>query len=90
MGPKTAGLRKVYFLKSTGNVGDVVDITEYIIGGDFNMNPKQSERRPNEVPRREVLHFIESVLGIEPGLVRSVIIEEGYIEVDLVTLRIVD
>lgn len=87
---KTVGPGKVYFLKSAGNVGDAVDITEYIMGGDFNMNPNQNERRPNEVPRREVLHFIESVLGIEPGLVRSITIAADHIVVDLVTLRIVD
>lgn len=87
MGPKIVGPGKVYFLKSTGNVGDAVDITEYIVGGDFNMDEND---RPSHIKRVDVTNFVEYVLGVNPGLVTSVTIDRDEIEVELITLRIVD
>lgn len=87
MGPKIVGPGKVYFLKSTGNVGDAVDITEYIMGGGFNMDEND---RPSHIKRVDVTNFVEYILGVNPGLVRSITITADDIVVDLVTLRIVD
>lgn len=90
MGPKTVGPGKVYFLKSAGNVGDVVDITEYIMGGGFTMNPNEKSRSPRVIDRDKVLGFVEYVLGVNPALVRSVHIEDNVIEVELVEFRLTD
>ena len=90
MGPKTVGPGKVYFLKSAGNVGDVVDITEYIMGGGFTMNPNEKARSPRVIDRDRVVEFVENVLGINPGLVRSVHIADTTIEVELVEFRLTD
>lgn len=87
---KTVGPGKVYFLKSAGSVGDVVDITEYIAEGGFTMNPNEKTRSPKVIDRDKVLGFVEYVLGVNPALVSSVHIEDDEIEVELVTFRMVD
>jgi hypothetical protein len=81
---------KFYFVTQPADrnpvVGDLVDISEYIVEGDFTM----SKSRPREVARFKVLDFVEQVLGINPALVSSVHIEDDEIEVELVTFRMVD
>jgi hypothetical protein len=88
---KVTGDAKVYLVaelvdRNPDEVGYLIDISEYIVGGDFTM----SKSRPREVARYKVLDFVEQVLGINPALVSSVHIEDDEIEVELVTFRMVD
>lgn len=97
--PKMTQFRGVHFEKITseaptpGEVAGTVDlteyigeITEYIMEGGFSMNTD----RDKYIQRDEVLDFVQNVLGINPEIVKTIVIRENTIDVELVTLHIVD